>query len=267
MDNTNWWNTSYLFRRAITVDPISGTIPADHPIGFTLAKNITIDLRKMRNDYADVVVAYWSGTEWFNLPTNVTAVDENVEIRFLPELDIDTVLVDSFFVYYGNATLLDAPAVNHFVDTDWPLSVAHDGVGLSYTRPNEHWINGVSTTDGAVASFMAEASQIRWRSTTDVQSAIAEVRIDNGIWIEVNLYTPDSIVNVPIQTFTDLVPSNDASPVTTHLVQVRLTGRADARSVGRKVTIDGFDWVKYMAVVPQIEDVKVIPWTSLIVGS
>lgn len=263
---TTWLNSNYKFRRPITIDPVSGIIPADYPVAIDFARS-NYDMGKIRSDYADIFAAYWDGEDWTVLPTNIVVKDEtNFLVKFAIPISITAISREQFYIYYGNIALTSAETIPPLGNPVWPISESPNGSDISYTRPNEHWTNGLSSITGAMATITVDAAQIQVRGRKQPSGAIAEIKIDNSPWQEVSFYA-STVQDVVIFISDELTVSDDATPSALHRVQIRVSGRRAAMAVGNDIQIVGFDWRKYLSVDTSVEEVDPsINWTSYLVG-
>ncbi len=116
---TNWWNTSYLYRKLINVTNNAAQIV---PEGYSVKFNLDTTGIKYQNDGDDVRVVFWNGTNNIEIDrTNESNFNSvNTEIWFKLQQDISASSYDdSYYVYYGNPSATNPPSNKSKVYDFW----------------------------------------------------------------------------------------------------------------------------------------------------
>jgi hypothetical protein len=96
-----WWNDNYLFRRNITLN-ILDSIPAGHPVTYTISSSILYTLNKVRSDLADIVVVYTTDGQTFTLiPSLASFVGSDIQVEFNTFAPIESSNNTDYYIYYG----------------------------------------------------------------------------------------------------------------------------------------------------------------------
>ena len=112
-EGTNWWNTSYSYRRQIT---IANNAPSMLDVGYSVYVTINtaslVSAGKMLSDGNDLRVAYWSGSSWIELDREVMGMNGNsTQVWFKTQATIEVNGSDSdYYIYYGNPSAGSPPA-------------------------------------------------------------------------------------------------------------------------------------------------------------
>jgi hypothetical protein len=112
-EGTNWWNTSYSYRRQIT---IANNAPSMLDVGYSVYVTINtaslVSAGKMLSDGNDLRVAYWSGSSWIELDREVMGMNGNsTQIWFKTQATIEINGSDSnYYIYYGDPSAGSPPA-------------------------------------------------------------------------------------------------------------------------------------------------------------
>jgi hypothetical protein len=235
----DWWNTSYSLRRNIRFNPSTDLeIGAGYPLTISFNYNVLINSNKVRPDFADIAIIHWNGTTSTPVPREISIVGEDVFIQFNAVAPI-TVTNTDYYVYMANASMYNAPTVAEYVPADYVIDTSDtSGVGLSYTRPTEDWINGVSTTDNARASFMFFGINARLVVEKGPNRGILELIIDNQNPVEIDCYAA-TVSQQPVYSTSGLALAR-------HNIRMRVTGSKNQASIGSSVKIVKFEYSKYV---------------------
>lgn len=239
-----WWNSSYLFRKEIslslsdTTSAVNSLIEVD--VNFlSLAANNTVISGKEGDatpieDYSDVEVVHESADA-----TPVQTVlgraitDSDTKLYF--ESNVALPDTGKFYMYYGNATLANAPTRPSYTLDLYPLTTNYDGVGISYTRPNEHWIDGSSFTANSRATFEFSGSQIQINGVKGPDAGIALVSVDGADPDTVDLYQST-------EATTSIYTKTDLSKTSSHVITVTVSAEQNLASLGSNVKITSFQY-------------------------
>lgn len=246
-----WWSRRFPFRRRVLVEAPDEPLPERHPIDVDLSLAVMLDQGKTRTDFADVEVAYFDGAQWQWLSRAVTELEDVMQVRFLLWEEIQSGGVGEYCIYYGapSSTGLGRPV---WADNLWPIVVSHDAGRIGFTRPTEHWRDGVSDVRGAKATLEFVGVAARVMSRVGPDRGIAEVQIDEGLWEDVDLFAP-AAADTEVFAAYDLEPGP-------HKLRVRVTGRANPNATGSEVNVVQMAYVTQLLVVPQPEEIDADQW-------
>jgi hypothetical protein len=259
-----WWNSEYPFRHSIKLDAITADVfPAGHPITLVMPRAKLVDTGKLRSDLEDLEVVYYnaqSATPSYTvLGREAVTVDQNIEITFNVVSSFSGVIQDRYFVHYGNPLLEDQPARPSIVVPTWPVAVTSAGVGVSYTRPGEHWKNGASSTKDAVATFVFHGSKVRLISKKNPNAGVALVSVDGGAWEQASMYSPTEV--------TTEVYSKTGLEAGQHDIRVRVSNYKDPMSGGKEINVVRFEYRRTLTATDTGEELDpTLFWQSYTVG-
>lgn len=239
-------------------------------------------------DYEDADFETTDDTELIQMHREVTHDENGIHVTFQIQAPMEPheILENKYRIYYGNPTLKNqlsrlSPILMsgtlfpnsdlYMTDTinPWPEGVDYDNTGvgggygrISYTRPGEHWKDGVSSTPLARASLLIYATAFRVVSAVGPDKAIMEVQVDNGEWQEVDLFRPEE----EAEEFASVYEEFDLSPNWIHEIRVRVLGRANTSATGDEVNIKGIEYVKPVQATDDGEEVNEDSWSSYVGG-
>lgn len=136
----------------------------------------------------------------------------------------------------------------------WPATIVNTADRINYTRPGEHWKNGVSDVSNARATILLYARHLRILSEVGRDKAIMEVQIDGSEWEDVDLYSE-------VPGITSVFEKYDLSDEL-HEVRVRVTGRSNESSIGDTVNIDSLEYFKSVKALNAGEEVVSLFWKT-----
>lgn len=249
-----WYHANYVFRKAISVDPGESTIPAEHPILISIPVETSIDMGKIRSDGADIKVVRWDGEDFTLLATTVTVGDEEIDVYFQPDQDIEELTTDEYYVYYGNSSLTNDVSNPTYTGSTYPITATPNTKEISFIRPGEDWINGESQVKNATAFFAANAKALRVTMTKTSSSGIARFQLDSADPEDVNLYSSSSIDEY-VYTASDL--SSDF-----HRLKIQATSTKDPKSSGYTLTLKKVDYELYIDTSLATEEIIDLRWTT-----
>ena len=239
-----WWNSNYLFRKKISlslsseISPINSLIQVDVNFVNLAAKNTVISGKESDatpiEDYADVEVIHESAD-----PIPVQTVlgraisEDDTKLYFQSNVSLPD--AGNFYMYYGNPTLFDAPVRPSYTLNLYPLTIDYDGVGVSYTRPNEYWFEGSSFTPNSRATFEFSGSQIAINGVKGPNAGIALISIDNSDPDEIDLYQSTESTGI-------IYSKTDLSNVFSHTMTITVSGKQNISSSGKNVQIVSFQY-------------------------
>lgn len=247
-----WWNTAYPLRRQIKITPPEDGVLAGHPIEIPVSAEWLIS-NKVREDGENLEVAYqeedgsWLVLDRLFTPTKVT---------FLLPFDLEAEST-SYYLYYASASI-PLPHVTPIIPS-WPVIAGLESHNLTFTRPGDHWEDGISDVEDAWANFRFNGVKVRLISEVGPEGGIAEVYLDAEASVEVDLFDLTTAVK-PVWEALDLTPGP-------HEVRVRVSGRKDESSVGYNINVQSFEYSKAIGVEDLGEQFDDRVWSSVLGGS
>lgn len=229
----SWWNNAYLFRKEIfislsdTTSDISSLIEVD----INLAASVT-NKTVNAGTYSDVEVVHESDDATPTQTVLGRSINENGTKLFF-ESNVALPDTGKFYMYYGNSKLINAPIRPAYNLDLFPLTTNYDGEDVTYTRPNEHWIDGSSFTQNSRATFAFSGSQIKVNGVKGPDAGIASISIDNAEPDEVDLYQNT-------ETDTTIYTKTGLSKAFRHTIAITVTGAQNVSSLGKIVKITSF---------------------------
>lgn len=233
-----WWNHSYVYRRLLSLTVPRTGLPEGHVLSIYLPKSIFTQ-GKIRSDFEDIEVLYMNSAipeDWVVLGRSVTPeagfyrVDTELSFNLLP----DSVNYGKLFVYYGNPNLLDQPIRPAYIYDSWPLIATPDSENIAYTRPGIDWVNGVSSTKDAKATFTFWGPQVRLYLVKGPDKGFVEIQLDEGDWVSYDTYNHISTSSL----IYEVSGLGDGK----HRIKVRVPGEKRGSSSDNKVEIDYFSY-------------------------
>ncbi len=258
-----WWNTNYYFRRPIQVIAPPDGVSTGHPATVHLDIELKY-LNKFLPDYSDteiVQVINDATPSFVVLPRAVLETPTHIEITFPLQYDLgaNAVVENTYYVYHGNPDLNNKPARPVEFLNPWPVQVDTTENVVTFTRPGEHWKEDNTTRRNARVTFMFYGDRVQLIAHRNNHSAIAQVRLDNSPWEDVDLHSPTQTVAM-VWSEIGLLPGR-------HELQIRHSGRMNPSSQGRDLTIEGFEYRKDIRTVDGGEQLDTQrAWSSLMVG-
>jgi len=137
----------------------------------------------------------------------------------------------------------------------WPVTLAYFDEPIAYTRPGEHWVDGVSSRPFSRATVQISCTRFRIISTVGPDKGIMEVQTNNETrWKQVDLY---SALEFPAAVFEmSLDPSN------MNEIRIRVAESTNPNSYGNEVNIVNVQYTKSIILKDLGEQVKDIAWSS-----
>lgn len=269
IDDANWWRSTYLFRRPLDITFDADAIPSGHPIEFELSTLNTLEMGKIRSDLADIEVLYLNDDdEGEVLASTATQTDTIITVRFTADFSISESVSDRFYVYYGNDSLYREADDVIYVESLYPISVGPDAQELSYLRPGEEWVNGVSSIRGSIATVTTYMDKVAIRFQKSLNGGIAEIQLDDGAWEPYDLFSATTITeDVYVVDDIPLIETEDEDGVVTsssiHTVRIRVSTQKSPRSSGYEVAIDRVLYERYIVATPGSEEIVTLPWITI----
>ena len=117
-EGSNWWNSSFMYRRQITIlNTVSTTLQANYTVSVTTDTASLVSAGKALANGNDLRVVYLSGNSWVELDRNLQDMNTgSTQIWFSTQKSIGPSASDSsYYVYYGNAAASTPPTNLHNV--------------------------------------------------------------------------------------------------------------------------------------------------------
>lgn len=252
-----WWNAKYPYRRNLTVTSIGSDAPVDHPVTLIEPLASLVTAGKMRADFGDAEILHFASPTWTVIGRSATpsGSDISFEFKLFSSATADLIQEDQYFLYYGNKALSATPARPSYTTTSWPVSATPLSPGVSYTRPGDHWIDGVSSTKNSVATFTFSGSKVRWIARTG-DYGIANVSIDGSTPIQVDLFSATPVNSVAVYTSPTLFAGD-------HTLTIMPVGRRNPSSLTATINIVRFEYLKNVVCLDLGEEIDgSITWGS-----
>lgn len=259
-----WWDKNWVYRRILQVQPNAEGFEVDHPLVATISKSL-MQQGKIRPDGADIEVLHLVNQipeTWEILPKKVDILDSYIDVYWPNHVTVpaDTILKDTYYIYYGNPKLLNTPEQIEYFPPDWPVQYSHDSGKLTYTRPGQHWEDGIALENDAKATLKFYGSKVRVVADIGPQYGIAEIQIDDGEWQQVDQYYPEELEAEEIFTQTNL-------SIDYHYIRIRRSGRKNAAATDYLINIKSIDYQRHNNVANVGEEAdESLMWGSVIGG-
>jgi hypothetical protein len=140
---------------------------------------------------------------------------------------------------------VQAPVVSHIQETDpdvvftagWVQAESTFGWsgGGVFTFPDPP-VGGAKQTDtpGAIVTLTFHGTSVGWNGYRGPDAGIARVRVDGGVALDVDTYSPTHRVQDRVFTANGLTD-------TSHTLTIEATGRKNDASTGARIVVDAFD--------------------------
>jgi hypothetical protein len=255
-----WWNSGYKFRRILDISNIYENVETGHYITAPISASFLYERGKTREDYEDVEVIYTNNAA---TPTYTVLAREITEdgINFYlnDDFDKDDTSSDSYYIYYGNRDLSGAPTRPDFEENLWSVIRSYDDPNFAYTRPGEHWNDGLSSSFGAIATIRTYGERLRLKASIGGNRGIVEISIDDADWEDIDLYS--------VTTENDYVFSTTSLANGKHRVRFRVTGRANPGSIGVIVGLVQVEYTTPITIEDGGEEIYDFDWASVMSGA
>jgi len=138
----------------------------------------------------------------------------------------------------------------------WPVTLNHDHNLIAYTRPGEHWIQGVSRHPLARATVQIFCTRVRVISQIGPDKGIMEVQMnDETEWRRIDLYSQEQQDAVAFEAY-------DLSPDRMHELRIRVGQETNPKSFGEEVNILSVQYSKSIVPSDLGEQVSDLVWSS-----
>lgn len=260
-----WWNKAYTYRRILQVQPNDEGFEVDHPLHIVLAKD-TVRQGKVNPDGSDIEVLRLVldvPETWTVVPKMIEDSDTEFVITWPNQVEIppNTTVRGTYYVYYGNTTLVGAPTdTPEYIPLEWPVSMSYNSSRITYTRPGEHWVDGIGLEDGAKATLQFYGSNVRLMSDIGPSWGISEIQIDEGDWIQADLFSPT------ISEYEEVFSTYGLS-MGYHTIRIKRSGFKAASATDYNINIKSIDYTRHNGVANIDEEAdETLMWGSAIGG-
>lgn len=250
-----WFQTEYLYRRKISLSSkvdVAAGLPARAYLPIVVDTN-----GKVRSDLEDIEVVYVDPQGDNQLiARSVEKTVDNIIVSFLlqEDLESDDVLTDRYYVYYGNPDLKNQPSRPTATIPDWPSTTPHDGGLISYTRPGEHWKDGVSSTAGSRMSLLLYTTKFRLKSEKGNNKGRFKIRVDFEDWEEIDLFS-----DATSQEYVWSIEGLSAEEV--HELKVTVLPDSNPSSLGSEVNVISVDYESPAVGTDLGEEITTLSWS------
>jgi len=264
-----WWDSSYSCRRNLTIVAPPDGLPSGHPISAFIPSQVYYQ-GKVQASFNDLEVLYLSSEipeVWIKVPRVVEKVSNYFRVRFnLREEISDSEENGNYYIYYSNpfketSYSTGNPYSTSIDELDWPLSVGYDSENISYTRPGEDWVLGLSSTSNARATLQFYGPQAQILMDKGPNFGIVSVQVDSGEWYNIDLYSAALVQNSIIYTAYQL---GDGM----HEIRVKVSGSKNPASSSANCQLRGFNYKNHsVATTSNEEHYEGFGWNGIISGT
>jgi len=266
MTVNSWWNISYPVRRKLKITPKAGTVIGEsHPIYVSYENDDLITFNKVREDFQDLEVVHYNGSNsedlWTRLSREVVFDSEentiSVVFNAVEQISLEN---ENYYIYMSNNNLHDFSQRPQYESSAYIITATPDNnLGFMFSRPTEHWDNGVSEITNAKATLVFEGINVKMKVEKGPDRGILEVKLDNEAAQYVDTYS-----SIESEEFVYEKNNLDRQK---HYLRLRLTGNKSPSSTGTKVSIISASYSKYTEAIDQGEEFYSLTGsTSLLVG-
>lgn len=276
----SWWNSSYPIRRSINIvnngiDILAAGSPVYIELDFIALQN----LKKVRDDFEDIEILYWSsavnsaspnlgmgstpigeaplGEGSFEDPSNWVLLARTAEynattggltIIFNTVEDIAVKDLDSYYIYMCNVTLRNQEVRPFYTSSEFSKIATPANDGIMFTKPTEEWTNGVSKEVNARAAFTFRGKNARFIFEYGPNRGIFELRVNNGSPILIDTFD-DTTTNTVAYTATNL-------SVGKQYIRIRATGNKNPSSSSDVIKIVQVEYSNYVLATLDPEEIS-----------
>lgn len=230
-----WWNDKYSFRKAIDIRAGRNGLTQGADVVIPLNTSSLQAAGKVNSGYTDVEVVYYDPITSSHSVLARSVGDTSVTFPVQEDVEVGIEVAESYFVYYGNKTLANAPERPTYSENLYSVSAVQDSLNISYTRPGEHWIDGISTTPNSRVSFDFDGVRFRLIGVTQIDGGYASLKIDNNLRSKLSFFSADTVEEATIVEIDDI-------PQGIHTISLEVTSDRPAGSTGNTVAITRFDY-------------------------
>lgn len=239
----SWWNVSYSFRRKLLIEAPK-FVTAGSPIHVGIVYETYLASNKLREDFQDIIVVRHveSATPSSNaIPCSYSQDEVRGILRIVFNAEQSFIgLEESYYLYFNNPRLANEPSVGVFTDSDYAIIATPSDYGsdLTFSRPNEDWVDGSSSMINARAALMFTGSHARLKLVTGPDKGIVELRLDSDDLIYINTYS-----QIEQTTIVYTTPDIDIGK---HYIRLRVTGEKSPPSDNYIVEMHSFEYSNYL---------------------
>lgn len=248
-----WWNPSYPLRRKLTIEAISEDLPMGQEVVFELPIDEFVAQDKVRSDFEDIEVVHVDELDNYTVLGRMVT-PTTVSFALLEDIPLGETVEDTYRIYYGNQDLSEAPFRPPYAPDLWPTTAPYWSPSVSYTRPGEHWYEGVSSTRGAKSTFKFSGTAVRYVATKGPDAGIVDVYLDSVFEGKVDLFSP---VEVTESVYESAILTSGP-----HKLQLLVTGDKTEGSGSNTVNITEFNFIPQYASQEDGEEYLPEEWAS-----
>ena len=259
-----WWDDRFPYRRPLMIAAPPTGLEAGHPVTVVLSSGL-VTRGKVQDDFDDIQIAQitsYAPERWRVLSRKVENTPAGIVVTFDTKEAMlsDAVSEREYFVHYGFKASTGIPLTKTYVENPYPIEIAFDDAGISYTRPDNHWKDGVSAISQAKATFVFYGDQVRLYSDKGPNYGIAEIQIDDEDWQMVDLYASADAAD-------EIVFERAGLDDMKHTLRVRVSGEKNSASTLNTINVKKITYRKYVVITnPQEELDGRMMWTSVFGG-
>jgi len=250
----SWWNDTYLNRKEISLSSVSNSVSGSL-VQVAIASSDLVTNGVVRSDYEDIEIVYETNDatpSYVVLGRDVTASTLYFEsYKTLPDSG-------KVYMYYDNPTLSAAPARPSYAFNLYPVTATYNSPGVSYTRPQEHWIDGASSTRNATASFNFYGTNLSIIFETGPQGGLATVSVDGASPVSIDSYA-SSVSQLSLYNTTALSSGK-------HEVKIKVLGEHNPTSTASTIRLVSFNYAGDITAAALVEEINESNWTSYFGG-
>lgn len=259
-----WYNSSYGFRRRLLIiPPATQPIEGGFPITIVVQNEEWQALNKIRIDDQDIQVVYID-PDIAATPIQVaiphklvypTNEEKDVYVVFNAEEPIMDAMMATpsinmdYYMYYGNPALLNHQFLS-YTESDYVIMLTPDdyNFSLTFSRPTEHWIDGISSKVNArfALSFFGINARLKMKKGPD--RGIMELKLDD----EAPIYI-DTFASVESE---EIVYTTDALDPGEHVIRCRVTGDKNAASQSYALEFISFEYSIFVEAIEGPEEIN-----------
>ncbi|HEY43487.1 MAG TPA: DUF2341 domain-containing protein, partial [Anaerolineae bacterium] len=117
---TAWWDSSYVYRKELTITVGSSAIPSGYSVSLTFDHAALVGAGRSQSDGDDIRITYWNGSDWYELDRMLDPGsswnNSSTKIWFQTQAAISASSSDSDYdLYYGNGSAASPPEDSEYV--------------------------------------------------------------------------------------------------------------------------------------------------------
>ena len=237
----DWWNSAYSIRRNLKFSPaVDLQIQEGYPLTAIFKYANLVSSNKVRPDFEDIEVVFWDPDLEENvlIPRLVSTSGEDIHVKFNSVTNIEEPEL-GYYIYMANPSLSNGQDRGLYEPADYVIDTStNSGVGLSFTKPTEDWVDGLSQTSNAKATFSFFGVNARVIVQKGPDRGLLEVRVDQSTPIIIDTYS---------STYTDqVVFTTSGLDLGRHSIRMRVLGDKNESSNGTQIKIVKVQYSKYV---------------------